>query len=106
MAVWCCEELFCLVCACECGICGAKCILLGVVLPLKFGLVVMWGVVFVKYVTIVDKDVVEWRRGVVVDGDDCGRWCVLRNIGCAVEYGMWYGLGGCGWKDVGMVATW
>ena len=25
---------------------------------------------FVKYVMIVDKDVVEWKRGVVVDGDD------------------------------------
>ena len=42
----------------------------------------------------------------MVDDDDCGRWCVLRSIGCAVEYGwVWYRLGGCGWKDVGMVAT-
>ena len=30
LAVWCCEELLCLVCACECGICGVKCILMGV----------------------------------------------------------------------------
>ena len=43
VAVWCSEELFCLVCACECR---AKCILLRVVLPLKFGLVVVWGVMF------------------------------------------------------------
>ena len=32
--------------ACECEICGARCILLRVVLPVKFGLVVVWGVVF------------------------------------------------------------
>ena len=45
---------------------------------------------------IVDKDVVGWRRGLMVDGDDCGWWCVLRSSGCAVEYGVWYGLGGGG----------
>ena len=32
----------------------------------------------------------------MVDGDDCGRWCVLRSIGCAVEYG-------CGTDWVGVV---
>ena len=32
--VWCCEALFCWVRTCECGICGAKCIFLRVVLPL------------------------------------------------------------------------
>ena len=30
----------------------------------------------------------------MVDGDDCGWWCVLRSIGCSVEYGgvvwMWW----------------
>ena len=32
VAVWCCEELLAwFKCACECGICGAKCILMGVV---------------------------------------------------------------------------
>ena len=30
VAVRCGEKLICLVCACKCGICGAKCILLGV----------------------------------------------------------------------------
>ena len=30
VAVWCCEEVLSLVCACECGICGVKCILMGV----------------------------------------------------------------------------
>ena len=43
VAVWCSEEMFCLVCACECG---GKRILLGVVFAVKVGLVVVWGVVF------------------------------------------------------------
>ena len=42
-------------------------------------------------VMIVDKDVrvvVAWRRGGVVDGDDCGWLCVLKEVlGVQVEYG-------------------
>ena len=49
----------------------------------------MWGVVwcgvlcFVKYLMIVDKDVrvaVGWRQGVVVDGGDCGWFCMLKEV--------------------------
>ena len=32
--------------------------------------------------------------------------CVEGIIGCAVEYGRGMDCGGCGWKDVRMVATW
>ena len=46
---------------------------------------------FVNYVMFVDKDVVEWKRGVVVDCDDCGWWCVLRSIGCGMD---WVGVVG------------
>ena len=48
---------------------------------------------FVKYVMIVDKDVrvvVGWRRGVMVDGDDCRWLCVLKEL-LGVHLA-WYGL--------------
>ena len=74
LVVRCCEELLCLVCACECGICGVKCILMGVYCFYEG----LWcGVLcFVKYLMNVDKDVrvaVGWRQGVVmiVDGFVC-----------------------------------
>jgi len=42
-----CEELLCLVCACECGIRGAKWILMGVAsVPVKVWVAVVWGAVF------------------------------------------------------------
>ena len=52
-----------------------------------------------KYSMIVDKDtkVVGWRRGVMVDGDNCGLLCVEGSIGCAVE------CGGMVWIVVGVV---
>ena len=54
LAVRCCEELLCLVCACECGICGANCIVMGVYCSCEW----LWcGVLcFVNYLMIVDKD--------------------------------------------------
>ena len=38
---------------------------------------------FVEYIMIVDKDVrvvFGWRQGVVVDGCDCGWFCVLKEV--------------------------
>ena len=43
--------------------------------------------------------VVGWRRGGVVE--NCGWLCVLKEV-----WGRGTDRGGCGWKDVGMVATW
>ena len=49
---------------------------------------------FVKYVRIVDKDIVGWRQGVVVGGDDCGWWCVLKEVlDVQLSMRMWYRLG-------------
>ena len=50
---------------------------------------------------VVDKDV-----RVVYDGDDCRCWCVLKEVlGVQLSMGGGADSGGCGWKDVGMVAT-
>ena len=48
---------------------------------------------------IVDKDV---RVVYIYDSDDCGWLCVLKEV-LGVQLST--GCGGCGWKDVGMVAT-
>ena len=103
----CCEDLLCLVCVCECGICGTKCVLMRGYCSCEG----LWcGVLcFVKYSMIMDKDVsvvVGWRQGVVVDGDDCGWFCVLKEVlVCSLVWGRGMDCGGCGWKNVGMVAT-
>ena len=57
------------------GIYGAEWGLMRVVLLWRFGLAVVWGVVFcVKYVVVVDVDVrMHGCCGITVeDGDDCG----------------------------------
>ncbi len=43
----------------------------------------------------------------MVDGDDCGWLCALKELlGVhSVSMGRGTDCGGCGWKDVGMVAT-
>ena len=47
---------------------------------------------------LLDGDEVSWLMVMIVDGG------VLRSIGCAESMGVVW-MGGCGWKDVGMVAT-
>ena len=42
----------------------------------------------------------------MIDGDDCGWLCVLKELlGVQLNTGCGMDCGGCGWKDVGMVAT-
>ena len=99
-------ELFCLVCACEREICmWTEVYFDGSSVPMKVYIGCSVGCCFVKYVMIVDKGVrvvVGWRGGVMMDGDDCES-CVLKGVQFSWA---WYGsdCGGCGWKDVGMVA--
>ena len=40
----------------------------------------------------------------MVDGDNCGLLCVEAVLGVQLK-GRGTDCGGCGWKDVGMVAT-
>ena len=68
------------------GIYGAEWVLMEVVLLWRFGLAVAWGVVFVKYVIVVNVDV----RVVVVSRLGGGWWCVLNGVvyGCVVWFVM------------------
>ena len=56
-----------------------------------FGLVVVWVLCFVKYVLMNVRVAVGWsRRSVVVDGDNYGWLCVLKEVlGVHLGMGAW-----------------
>ena len=85
-----CEELLCLVCVCERGSCGCKVHFGGSSVTIKVRVGCSVGYCVLKDVRVV----VGWRRGVMVDGDDCGWWCVLKEVlGVQMSMGVWYRLG-------------
>ena len=63
----------------------------------------MWGVVFCEVCNDGCKsDCRMERRSVLIDGDDYGWLCVLKEVlGVQLSMGCGMDCGGCGWKDVG-----